>query len=84
MGKMRACVWWWNTLFGYTNSFIYIHTFVDTQTLPQFEVEKLKVFMDKVRQSLDQQIHFLEKMDKSLLHVLYDVIKLRFKKETES
>eukprot|EP01035_Chromulina_nebulosa_P023406 gene23406-30333_t len=46
-----------------------------------FEVEKLKVFMDKVRQSLDQQVHFLEKMDKSLLHVLYDVIKLRFKKE---
>lgn len=39
------------------------------------------MFMDKVRQSLEQQVHFLEKMDKSLLHVLYDVIKLRFKKE---
>ena len=39
------------------------------------------MFMDKLRQSLEQQIHFLEKLEKSLLNVLYDVIKQRFKKE---
>ena len=54
---------------------------VNTYYHTQFEAEKLKVFMDKVRQSLEQQIHFLEKLDKSLMQVLYDVIKLRFKKE---
>ena len=62
----------------------YIHTYIHNLqyvTPTQFEAEKLKVFMDKVRQSLEQQIHFLEKLDKSLMQVLYDVIKLRFKKE---
>ena len=39
------------------------------------------MFMDKLRQSLEQQILFLEKLEKSLLNVLYDVIKQRFKKE---
>ena len=61
-----------------------IHTYIHNLqyvTPTQFEAEKLKVFMDKVRQSLEQQIHFLEKLDKSLMQVLYDVIKLRFKKE---
>ena len=37
--------------------------------------------MGKLRQSLEQQIYFLEKLEKSLMNVLYDVIKQRFKKE---